>query len=81
MKFSRLREFITNSSIIIPSTPLITPTDKSKFSKYVGDIIDYSKKLNSLEIRPEVVFNVIDLDDTLYSRYPQLEMPLFSKNR
>lgn len=52
-----------------------------KTSKNIGNLITLAAQIESLPYRPEVTQNVIDFDDTLYSRYSQLQLPEFQDNR
>lgn len=47
----------------------------------VDEIIWLAKRLSLLPIKREVVLNVLDFDDTLYSRFNQLQFPIYQDNR
>jgi hypothetical protein len=47
----------------------------------VESIISLSEKITKLNIKSNVVLNVIDFDDTIYSRFNQLQLPILQDNR
>ena len=71
-----LRDRITESSTIdVPK--LIC----SRFAEGIGDIVSLSCSLAQLRFCPEITLNVLDFDDTIYSRDEQLQMWIFQDNR
>ena len=78
---SNLRDHISSSSTNI-SSDIILARDIMKLTwMNVDSVIWLTKKLTSLPIKKEIVLNVLDFDDTLYSRFNQLQDPLFQDNR
>lgn len=78
---SNLRDHISSSSTNV-SSDIILAGDIMKLTwMNVDSVIWLTKKLTSLPIKKEIVLNVLDFDDTLYSRFNQLQDPLFQDNR
>lgn len=75
-----LNDRITSSKSIKVGR-IILPDEMEKFSSQVGSILYFSLALSRLPIVPEVTLNMLDFDDTLYSRYHQLQLPLLQDNR
>lgn len=47
----------------------------------VSEIVWLNDKISKMKRKPNVVLNVLDFDDTLYSRINQLQLPLLQDNR
>jgi len=64
------------------NSKLILPSDFSDSNFIMSkEILDIVNKLNTLEYNPEKIFNIVDLDDTLYSRNPSLQLSILNENR
>ncbi len=74
-----LRDRIISSEVHTPQAPFLKSVQK--VSQNIGDLISLGAQLEALVYRPEVTLNVVDFDDTLYSRYSQLQLPEFQDNR
>lgn len=78
---SNLRDHISSSNTD-NSSDIILAGDIMKFTwMNVDSVIWLTKKLTSLPIKKEIVLNVLDFDDTLYSRFNQLQDPIYQDNR
>ncbi len=78
---SNIRDHI-NSSQKNESSNIILAEDIMKLTWLsVNSIIKLTEKLSLLKIKKEVVLNVLDFDDTLYSRFNQLQSSLYQDNR
>ncbi len=47
----------------------------------ISEIIWLNNQISKMERKPNVVLNVLDFDDTLYSRIHQLQLPILQDNR
>lgn len=78
-QLTTLRDRITSSTKHPPQPDFLVVVQK--VSKNIWDLISLAAQIESLAYRPEVTLNVVDFDDTLYSRYSQLQLPEFQDNR
>lgn len=74
-----LNDRITESQIHHP-LPLFLQ-NPSVFSKKIGDLIQLAFELEKIPYRAESTLNILDFDDTIYSRYEQLQQNRFQDNR
>lgn len=78
---SNIRDHI-NSSQKNETLNIILADDIIKLTwLWVDSIIWLTKRLSKLPIKKDIVLNVLDFDDTLYSRFNQLQEPVFQDNR
>jgi len=81
VNLSNLRDHISSSSVNV-SIEIILAEDLRKLTWMNTDFIIWlTKKLSKLPIKKDIVLNVLDFDDTLYSRFNQLQDPIFQDNR
>ncbi|NDK09799.1 hypothetical protein GW846_03405 [Candidatus Gracilibacteria bacterium] len=78
-KLRGLNDRIVSSITHEPLNKLLHPV--SVFSKNIGDLLSLGERLSRLDYRAESTLNVVDFDDTLYSRYEQLQLKGFQDNR
>lgn len=78
---SNIRDHISSSQKN-ESVDIILADDIMKLTWLgVDSIVWLTKRLSKLPIKKDVVLNVLDFDDTLYSRFNQLQEPIFQDNR
>ncbi|NVP17442.1 hypothetical protein HUU51_01870 [Candidatus Gracilibacteria bacterium] len=78
---SSIRDHISSSQKN-ESVDIILADDIMKLTGLgVDSIVGLTKRLSKLPIKKDIVLNVLDFDDTLYSRFNQLQEPIFQDNR
>ncbi len=79
--FKSINDNIENS-VTTQMCPILSLQDfKTIWFKNEKDILFLLNQLNSLDFRPEITLDMIDLDDTLYSRDQQIQESQWSDNR
>ncbi len=74
-----LNDRIVESHTHIPLDAFLIPV--SVFSQNIWDLLSLWSDLSKLEVHSETTFNIVDFDDTLFSRYEQLQRNEFQDNR
>lgn len=77
---STLNDRISESETIIVSE-LLLPQEIQNLKDYIWSILHVAEALNELPFFPERTLNVLDFDDTMYSRHMQLQLPILQDNR
>ncbi|MDD3793633.1 MAG: hypothetical protein PHI37_02390 [Candidatus Gracilibacteria bacterium] len=78
---SNIRDHINSSQKNESSNIVLAEDIMNLTGLSVDEIIGLAKRLSLLPIKREVVLNVLDFDDTLYSRFNQLQFPIYQDNR
>jgi len=60
---------------------IILPEEIQRFQSTIGSIVSFWSQLDQLPYAANATLNMLDFDDTLYSRTPQLQLPTFQDNR
>ncbi|MDD3144573.1 MAG: hypothetical protein PHV23_00515 [Candidatus Gracilibacteria bacterium] len=83
MKYLRnsLRSHISSSTHTETSNIIIIEDLVGLTGLAVSEIVGLNDKISKMKRKPNVVLNVLDFDDTLYSRINQLQLPLLQDNR